>query len=293
MSQSDYDKVLVEYYGEAAQVSPYRDNQQILDDGTASYGDFDKPRSTPKVIDDTWYLIPGILSGSDYNGSIVEKSNHREFLDKFAPMRGVVDLSGGYGSFGVAINLAVISPAEDAIWETLLSLKDYPILDDDRMSEMETEAQNEAWENWARSDFIRAIAKSFELSEEDEELLDYLKNNDPHQLVFNLFRELEDRSNTYWVNEQGDTMHIDIDRITDAMTDVDLEELLRPPPPPDTGPQLWDSPPGGPAPVKPPAGVGGKRYGPFNLTKDEYTRQILNALDPSYLQPNPRRRRRR
>jgi hypothetical protein len=293
VSQADYDKVLVEYSGEAASVSPYVDNDEIIRTGSSSYGNFNMGKAVPKVIDDQWYLIPEVLSGGDYsNSTLVEVSNHKVFLERHGGIRGVVDLSGGYGTFAVAINLAVVSPAEDELWADLLSIKDYPLLDEDHHSNMEFEAQEAAWTDWARKDFIREIKKSFVLSEEDEEILDELDGNDPQDRIFGLFRQLSEDANEYWSTEAGGGQYINIERIVQEMNDDELNDMLRPPPPPDTGPHLWDIPPSGPAPSH---GGGGppRKYGIFKkMTKEEYERMIRDTLGDSYLQPNPRRRRR-
>jgi hypothetical protein len=294
VSQADYDKVLVEYSGQAATVSPYADNVKILDDGSAGWGQFDKGQGIPNVIDDECYLIPNFLSGGDYaNSTLVEVSNHKLFLERYGSIRGVIDVSGSHGSFAVAINLAVVSPAEDELWADLLELKDYPVLDEEHHSNMEFEAQEEAWVNWGRKDFIREIKKSFDLSEEDEEILDGLDGNDPQDRIYGLFRQLSEDANEYWETEAGGGQYINIERIVQEMNDDELNDLLRPPPPPDTGPQLWDIPPSGPAPSH---GGGGppRKHGIHTkkMTKEEYERMIRDTLGDSYLQPNPRRRRR-
>lgn len=48
------------------------------------------------------------------------------------------------------------------VWADLKDrMDDYPILDESVWSEIETEEQNAAYENWARADFIKAIEKRF------------------------------------------------------------------------------------------------------------------------------------
>ena len=165
------------------------------------------------------YLVPAYLSGSDYSGSLVERANHRAWSEKFASGEDTwwTNAPGGHGTFAVVIDMDGV-PEEDAeeVAEFIGGLEDYPLADEDLHSEMEMEAQSEAWDNWARSDFKRALEKKFnvELDEVDDEK------------VFELFQEKADESNTYWENEQGDSMYINLDRIIKKISKNDVKELL-------------------------------------------------------------------
>ena len=58
------------------------------------------------------------------------------------------------------IRLGCLCPGRAALAETLASLESYPVLDDDLYSRMETEAFDESWDSWMRSDLERDLAKA-------------------------------------------------------------------------------------------------------------------------------------
>ena len=98
--------------------------------------------------------------GGDYFGGLYNRSNYRviermteecDFLAEF-----VVFLYGGYGSFGIAFRLdRGLLPQE--LFDVIAALESYPILDEQDWSELEQEDQQEQWECWGRSDFVREL----------------------------------------------------------------------------------------------------------------------------------------
>ena len=105
----------------------------------------------------TFYLVPDLLSGGDYSSSSeVQVSNHRVFLKEFKNVDGVYNVYGGFGSFAVAIR-ADIAESNERIKETLDGLENYPVIDDDDMSELRNE-----WEQLAVQDMIHGIQNSIE-----------------------------------------------------------------------------------------------------------------------------------
>lgn len=169
------------------------------------YGDF-------TVANDGEYEIPDHLSGSDYSGSLVERSNRDVWSKTFADGYGVwwTEAHGGHGTFAIVVRIADMP---DEAREFIDALESYPLADDGHHSNLEMEAQDEAWENWARDEFRSALEKK----------LDVCSILDTGDQLFELFREACDRSNTYWVNESGDSMYIDVERIVASVTDADLE----------------------------------------------------------------------
>jgi hypothetical protein len=159
------------------------------------------------------YLVPALLSGSDYSGSLVERSNFESFADDFSGADWWTDAPGGHGTFAIVIDMDRIP--EEAI-EFLNGLQDYPLADEDRHSALETEAQDQAWENWAADDFRRGLERKFDVELDDV---------DPRALSEAFYR-LSDESGTYWENQSGGDMWIDLDRIVKAANREDLRELL-------------------------------------------------------------------
>jgi hypothetical protein len=88
---------------------------------------------------------------SDHAGGTVERSNYRVLLDTL-PESGLnvwwADESGNYGSHWIQIIPGGLDQAEDdeltELADTIQGLENYPVLDDDDHSELETELDNEA-----------------------------------------------------------------------------------------------------------------------------------------------------
>jgi hypothetical protein len=156
---------------------------------------------------DEHYFMPAILSGSDYSGSLVEKSNFEVFTEEFDKHEDVLITYCGYGTYAVALRLGL---TDQEIISTLERLIDYPLLDEMKLSEMELVAQEEAWESWVRRDFIVALEQKF-----DCELDDY-----DEDLLFQFFTKQADAANEYWVNEQSDEMWINLDRIVESIDEL-------------------------------------------------------------------------
>lgn len=163
-------------------------------------------------------LIPAYLSGSDYSGSLVERANARAWSEQFAAGDGAwwTEVGGGYGTFAIVIDCeAIPEDVESDVRDFFAGLANYPCADDDLHSEMEMEAQDEAWKDWARADFVKALEAKFETD------LDEVSDT----AVAELFHDACERSNTYWENEQGDSMWIDIKRIVAEINALDVADL--------------------------------------------------------------------
>lgn len=164
------------------------------------------------------YFAPHCLGGSDYSGSLVEVSNHRVFCATFKAGQGVwwSDLHGGYSTFGVLVDPARIpSDIVTEVAEWLAALDSHCVADEDDLSELEIEAQGEAWESWARWDFIKALESTYDCD------LDAVSAD----AVFELFRTAEDAANVYWENQSGSEMYIDVDRIANEVTEEEVKAL--------------------------------------------------------------------
>ncbi len=208
--------------------SSYREYEPEND---LAYSDLE-PRSSEGPV----FVLPAYLSGSDYSGGSVTVSNHRLFIEEFGELEGVHNVYGGYGSYGVAIRLDVWRAAADGdctwlgtdsetascdedgpcphqIREWLKSIEDYPVYDEDDLRQVEMEAQDEAWESWAESDFVRELEKSFPDDIEELEVVDSGK--------FRVwFEELRESANVYWENEEGNSAHVDIERVAAKLEDI-------------------------------------------------------------------------
>ena len=121
------------------------------------------------------YLVPAALSGSDYSGSLVEKSNYRKWMTLYKDGQDEwwTHAPGGHGTYAVVIDMkAVPGDISTDVAEFLAALNDYPLADEELHSEMEMEAQEEAWKNWAERDFAKDLQKKFA---GDEKLASFLQ----------------------------------------------------------------------------------------------------------------------
>lgn len=186
--------------------------EDLKDCGSFSYGDLHNEkvhwRNNVKCV------VPRYLSGSDYSGSTVERSNKRVFMEEYGDDPHVFETYGGHGTFGVLI-LATCDNEEIA--ECLNGLHNYPLISEDDLSELEMEASNEAWENWAQCDFIRALEKQFGIDDLDPD-------NDITDLYELFWRAAED-ANRYWESEQGGGMWINVGEVARA---IDIKILEKP-----------------------------------------------------------------
>jgi hypothetical protein len=172
-------------------------------------------------IDSSWFFLSSYMSGSDYSGNDLEVSNHRVFLEMFGSVDGVHDVYGGYGTFAVAIRLSTLADNEE-IRECLSALENYPVIDEDDMSEVEQEAQNEAWKSWLASDFAKALRQKFDNKKNGLNLEDIESESNEMR---SLFYEAAEHANEYFINETGNSAWIDIEKIIKEVTEEDLASL--------------------------------------------------------------------
>lgn len=167
------------------------------------YGDWDNGTSG------MWVLVD-YAGGSDYSGSLVERANFN-VLEKAAAAVSYPDdvpgfyvtLYGGHGTYGIAFHT---ERTPESIREMLVKLEDYPLVDEDEHSQLEMEAQDEAWENWARADYAGLLEAKFHGEADDVDA----------EAMFEHFRAAQDKANEYWINESGGSMWIDLKRVVEA-----------------------------------------------------------------------------
>jgi hypothetical protein len=85
---------------------------------------------------------------------MVERSNYKIFLEDYKEECGIFRIYGGYGSSGIAISIRyLLDPLNedkaDEIIELLNGLNNYPVIDDDDMSNMEYDAFIESLDSFA------------------------------------------------------------------------------------------------------------------------------------------------
>lgn len=160
------------------------------------------------------YTCPAIqfsnyfLSG-DYCGSTYHTANRNVILEQFPDSCTEV-----YYAFG-AIDLVFFPHMiTEELLDTIGSLEDYPVLDDDEWSRVENELELEAWETWVGADYQKELEDIYNVDLDDVE--------DPNSL-FGLFNCVCEHSNIYWQTE-GNDRTIDVE---DAATYTDTADLIQ------------------------------------------------------------------
>jgi len=171
--------------------------------------------------DGRWFL-PEWLSGSDYSGTLLEHANLRAFKEAFPSGEGKwwVEIYGGHGTFAVLVRTLAYRNCEE-VREFFDSLEDYPCADDSLLSELECEAESEAWEQYGEKDFIKATKQKLreglatDIDDYDDAIDAVCDDVVTSGEWWETWRELWDRFNvnggTGYVNEQGDSIYFYID----------------------------------------------------------------------------------
>ncbi len=153
----------------------------------------------------------------DYGGAgSVGESNIRSLQDD----EGAFVEWGGHGSKTLWLP---DTPENRSLIERLE--RNYPVIDEGLMSEVESEWETEAWESWLRNDLLHEVGKTHPALSEWASTLDDL---------FEIYRRAMDDTNTYPTVEYSG-VHVDVDRIklffamsvsdrlADAITDANIQ----------------------------------------------------------------------
>lgn len=172
------------------------------------------------------WVQPQNCSGGDYdNCGLVCQSNHRVLVracnnalkgDDTCQLPWFVELYGGHGSYGILIHAR---RAPDSIAEMLAGLSDYPLLDESDHSELEMEGTQEAWSDWGRDDYRRALEKAF-----SDAGFEYDFDDVEDAELDRHFDEIANEIGEYW-HDDGGSMYIDVEKVAkSAAEDNDLPE---------------------------------------------------------------------
>lgn len=190
----------------------------IENGGSGSYGDFTGDHDTAELADDEdLYVFSRFTGYSDYSGSTVEAANCAELLEQFPGI--AISVYGGYGTTDVCFSLRWILDDGDTLLDILEGLEDYPLINDEALSNLEMECADEAWDSWAYSDFVSGVEKALNVELDG--------NKDSMRTVFEACRE---RANEYWESEGGGgkSVYIRVERIIEVVTLADVAEWIVP-----------------------------------------------------------------
>jgi len=188
------------------------ESEPVLPGESAGYGDI---REIGARI--ATYVVPNYLSGSDYSGCSVERSNFRIVLEEHSET--VVELFGGHGTYGIAIPLESF-PSD--LLDTIVGLDDYPAIDEGDMSMYEVDSSDESWECCYESDFRRLI--NGVLGRERDCDADITVEDEARWRQY--FEDGRESVNCYWECETGGNMYVDIERVASSCTIESLRHLL-------------------------------------------------------------------
>lgn len=199
----------------------------------ANTKDLDKLTEYPYY--ETKYFLPNCTYG-DYVGSSIEAANYRylEQSQKYKVLFNCEVLKywhGEYSSYGITItdklptmNREELQSLKD-LFEDLAGLESYPCFKDEIVPEIEEEWKHEQFTGCMMSkDVAETIFKKLE-NELYELLGDDFDKHDLHDFDIDweyLLNTQSEKTNTYWENESGNSMYINLDRALSKITIADL-----------------------------------------------------------------------
>lgn len=161
------------------------------------------------------------FGSSDYGGDLCYLSNLQALTEEFGDSPAVKELYGSYGSSGLALDVRFCS---DELLEAVESLENYPLLDEEHLSQLELEKEDEAWQSWASSAFRGAIeSRLCDLLEDDETAEEKAESLSEDQL-YELLREGMENGNLYWETEAL-SRWLDVEAVASALSDERLLAL--------------------------------------------------------------------
>jgi hypothetical protein len=104
---------------------------------------------------------------SDYSGSSVERSNHRILAGGKFQIR-LISIIGSHGYQALAYDATLGPvPADEDLQEILEGTADYALIDEDDCGSLESDMEDEAWDDHGRDDFKRALVGVLDMLDDD------------------------------------------------------------------------------------------------------------------------------
>lgn len=187
--------------------------------------------------------------GSDYSGNTRTKANYKYFRDNYSEIDGVFFMHGGYDSYGILIDPALIDSSSDIfnseINDLIINLENYPVISDDSLSALESELEQEAWESYGRYDFRKGLQLAYKKDDEccETELIidnewrmlagediilsweEFISDLDDNTLD-KLWYHATEKSNTYVSFETGCICYFNTDRVVKWCYESQLLDYL-------------------------------------------------------------------
>lgn len=109
--------------------------------------------------------IPYTLWG-DYVGSVVERTNHYYFLETYCDY--VINVQGAFSSEWLILKIGSTIPV--AMYDEIMGLANYPIIDDEFMSTLENDIENEDWRSFGKWELRQSLTPRVSEQITDEQL---------------------------------------------------------------------------------------------------------------------------
>lgn len=165
-------------------------------------------------IDGNLRMIPYTLH-SDYSGGTVECANCKYLDENYKPLRSkaIWRVYGGYDTEGYIMlrNPQDFQPDNfelsilwDQLREEIASLHDYPLFNDEVLSELELELEESSWNDWVKYDLEKALIEKGIYND------DTMPSSDE---LCKLFHQCAEKANVYFECESHNSGYWDIDRI--------------------------------------------------------------------------------
>lgn len=166
-------------------------------------------------VAERWYDIKYTETG-DYGGHGLIGESNRRVLEQMIGESKIADdqWSIMHGSYGSCVLLLRGDVDDQDLIEAVCGLSEYPLLKEDDHSELETEKQNEAWDDDAGRGLFRKIGMEIDL---DDDLI-YAIEDLPEFLdaLYSKLYEAEIYLSDFCTDEYG-SIHVDVDRMFNAV----------------------------------------------------------------------------
>lgn len=139
---------------------------------------------------------------SDYSGCLVQRSNYEWMLENYKDNENIHRIYGGYGTAGILFSIEYLE-SDNELQDIVNMLFDYPVIDDEKLSELELQIDEESWNDYIKSYIVRQLDN-----------VNYNYNEDNLQgVVYNIM----DKINEYFIHEDSNSSYLDIDKIIKYM----------------------------------------------------------------------------
>ena len=168
----------------------------------------------------TLLFVSDFTGSSDYSGGLPYLSNCEVLLEEYDSPE-CRELIGGHGSKSVVIDPRYVS---EELMETLESLENYPVIDEEHWSELSEKLKGEAFESWVESDLRRYIGEALVEAlleggvrerEEAEEEAEEIAENASKDILWEILSEA-DSDGSLW-EEEYNSMYCNLDRIDSSL----------------------------------------------------------------------------